>query len=99
MIKITEIEIQNKLKDIENKIKAKNNFTRADIQESLNKIRGYGFSPDYKKEKLSEMVTRTGIKDIGIRTIYTPREGLKEEDKTLAFLSDIYSYTGVIERQ
>lgn len=98
MPKLTEIEIQNKFKNIEKKIKAKNNFTRADVQEALNKIRGYGFSPDYKKEKLKEMIERTGIKDIGIRTLYQPRGDLKEEDRTNDFLRDIYSYIGVIER-
>ena len=99
MAKLTEIEIQNKFKNIENRIKTKNNFTRADIQEALNGIRGYGFSPDFKKEKLKEMIGRTGIKDIGIRTIFEPRGNLKEVDKTMDFLKDIYSYSDVIERK
>jgi len=99
MAKLTEIEIQNKFKDIENKIKAKNNFTRTDIQEALNGIKGYGFSPDYKKEKLKEMIGRTSVKVIGTRTILTPRDDLKEVDKTMDFLKDIYSYSGVIERK
>jgi len=99
MAKLTEIEIQNKFKDIENKIKAKNNFTRTDIQEALNGIKGYGYSPDYKKEKLKEMIGRTGVKVIGIRTLYEPRGNLKEEDKTMDFLKDIYSYSDVIERK
>jgi hypothetical protein len=98
MVKLTEIEIQNKHKDIENRIKARDNFTRTDIQEALDKIKGYGYSPDYKKEKLKEMILRTEVKDIGIRTIFEPRGNLKEEDKTFDFLNDIYSYIGVIER-
>jgi hypothetical protein len=97
-MKLSEVEIRNKLSDIEKKIKGKNDFTRADIQTALNQLRGYGYSPEYKKEKLTEMIRRTGVKEIGIRTTYTPREGLKETDKTNDFLKDIYSYIGVIER-
>ena len=99
MVKLTEIEIQNKFKNIEKNIKGRNNFTRADIQEALNGIRGYGFSPDFKKEKLKEMIGRTGVRDIGFKTLYQPRGDLKEEDKTMDFLKDIYSYDGVIERK
>jgi len=97
MTKLTDIEIQDKYKNIENRIKTGGNFTRTDIQESLDKIKGYGYSPDFKKQKLSEMIKRTGVRVIGIRTTYTPREDLKEEDKTMDFLKDIYSYSGVIE--
>ena len=99
MAKLTEIEIQNKFKNIEKNIKGRNNFTRADIQEALNEIRGQGFSPDYKKEKLKEMIGRTGVRDIGFKTLYQPRGDLKEEDKTMDFLKDIYSYDGVLERK
>jgi len=99
MAKLTDIEIQNKFKNIENRIKTGGYFTRTDIQESLNKIRGYGYSPDYKKEKLKEMIGRTGVRDIGFKTLYQPRGDLKEEDKTFNFLKDIYSYSDVIERK
>ena len=97
MAKLTDIEIQDKFKNIENRIKTGGYFTRTDIQEALDKIRGYGYSPDFKKQKLSEMIKRTEVKIVGIRTTYTPREDLKEEDKTMDFLKDIYSYSGVIE--
>jgi len=97
MTKLTDIEIQDKFKDIENRIKTGGNFTRTDIQEALDKIRGYGYSPDFKKQKLSEMIKRTNVKIVGIGTTYTLREDLKETDKTYDFLKDIYSYSGVIE--
>ena len=99
MAKLTDIEIQDKFKNIENRIKTGGYFTRNDIQEALDKIKGYGYSPDFKKQKLSELIKRTNVKVIGIRTIFEPRGNLKEEDKTMDFLKDIFSYDGVIERQ
>jgi len=98
-ILLTEAGIKIKLKDIESKIKQKNDFSREDVQIALDSIRGYGFSPYRKKEILKEMMVRIGIKIIGLKTLYTPRQGLTETDKTLDFLSDIYSYHGVIERE
>jgi hypothetical protein len=98
-ILLTEAGIKIKLQDIESKIKQKNNFSREDVQTALNAIRGYGFSVDRKKEILKDMIARAGIKIIGLKTLYTPRQGLTETDKTLDFLSDIYSYHGVIERE
>lgn len=99
MSKPTEIEIQNKFKDIEKRIRAKKTFTRADIQEALDKIKGQGYSPDYKKQKLSEMIGRTEVKIIGMKTVLEPRGNLEEVDKTNDFLKDIYSYSDVIERK
>jgi len=96
---ITDIEIEKRLKDIENTIKSKNDFSRADIQKALNRIKGKGMFISEKKIALRKMIGRTGVKDIGIRTTYTPRQGLKEEDKTLKFLDDIKSYRGILEEE
>jgi hypothetical protein len=95
---LTDIEIIEKLLPIEKRIRAKNDFSREDVQLSLNAIWGKGFSPDRKKQILKEMITRTGVKKIGIKTLYTPRAGLIEGDKTMDFLSDLMSYQGVKER-
>ena len=97
MAKLSDLEIKNKLKNIEDKIKFKKNFTRTDIQNALDEIYGQGLSPSSKCQILKSMVDRTGIKDIGIRTVYKPRENLKEVDKTYDFIKDIYSYKGVLE--
>ncbi len=98
MVSITDSEIVEKLKLMENKIKSKQNFSREDIQNCLNAVWGYGLSPNRKKEILKDMIVRTGVKKIGLKTLYTPRVGLVEGDKTLDFLSDLLSYRGVRER-
>lgn len=98
MEKLSDLEIERKLEPIAKKIKAKNDFSRADVQEALNRIYGQGLSPDRKKEILKKMIEGTGIKKIGLKTLYTPREDFREEDKTLKFLDDLYSYRGVVER-
>lgn len=97
MADITLKYIQDKLKPVEKKIKAKMNFSREDVQLALNAIRGLGLSPDLKKQILTDLINGIGIKKIGIRTLYTPRIDLKEVDKTMEFLSDLYSYRGVVE--
>lgn len=97
MTTLSDLEIKNKLKPIEDKIKFRKDFTRTDIQNALNEIYGQGLSPDNKCQILKSMVGRTGIKKIGIRTVYKPREDLKEVDKTYDFIKDIYSYKGVLE--
>jgi len=96
---ITDTEIEQRLLKIENKIKGKNDFSRDDVQKALNAIRGKGLRIEEKKEALKNMIGRTGVKNIGIKTLYTPRQGLKETDKTFEFLSDIKSYRGVLEEE
>ena len=98
MAALNDIQVAEKLLPIEKRIRNMNNFSRADVQDSLNAIWGNGYSPDKKKEILKDMIARTGVKNIGIRTLYTPRAGLTEGDKTMDFLSDLMSYSGVKER-
>jgi len=97
IIKPSNKQIEEKLKVIEGGIKLKKNFTRYDIQSALDLIAGYGYSVADKKNFLKELILRSGVKKIGIKTNWTPREDLEEEDKTLKFLDDILSYRGVIE--
>lgn len=90
---------ETKLKPIEDKIKFKNSINRSEIQDALDMIKGQGLSPDSKKAILKSMVGRTGVKKIGIRTILKPRDDIEEEDTTYAFIGDIFSYKGVIEKE
>ncbi len=97
MATLTDLQIEEKLKNIENKIKAKNDFTREDIQNSLNAIYGYGFSPADKKDILKAMIKRTNVKIEGV--FYTPRiRSMDYGDKTYSFLSDLETYRGIRER-
>jgi hypothetical protein len=98
MAKLSDKQIEDKLKPIENRIKYNNNFTRADVQEMINSIIYHVESYDELKKHLEDMIIRTGVKKIGIRTMYTPRQGLTEEDKTLSFLKDLRSYQLIGER-
>ena len=82
------------LKDIEDKIKSKNNLFREDIQNVFDRLKGKGYSLDSKKQILIDLVVRTGYKKIGIRTLVTPRQGLEETDKTFDFVDDLKSYNG-----
>ena len=98
MASLTNIEIINKLKPIESKIKAKNTFYREDIQLALNAIWGQGLSPDKKKEILSAMIGRTGVKIE--RSFYSSRiQNYEYGDRTYAFLDDLDTYRGIRERQ
>ena len=92
-------EIEAKLKDIEVEIRNKNNFDRETIQRIINRIIYNVSSLEELKTHMTELIkTRAKIKIIGMKTFYTPREDLKETDKTLDFLSDIKSYMKVKER-
>jgi len=97
MASLSDIETEEKLKKIENSIKARNTFTREDIQNSLNAIWGYGFSIERKKEILTAMIKRSNVKIEG--AFYSPRIRSNDYgDKTYSFLSDIESYRGIRER-
>ena len=99
-MKLTDIEIQKKIKPIEDKIKFGRAINREDIQNALDMIKGQGLSPDSKKAILKSMVGRTGVKKIGMVTNLVPRNDIMGEvDKTYDFLNDIYSYKGVIEKE
>ena len=98
MATLEEKQIETDLKDIENLITGKKSFTREDIQNALNKIYGKKHSPDKKKEILTALITRTGVKVKGIKNMYTPSEELSIEDKTFGFLNDLNSYQGFIEK-
>jgi len=87
-----------RLKKVKNRIKAKNNFCRSDIQEAIDLIINDCQTYNKLKKTLQDMIKESGVKKIGIRTVYTPRDGLKEVDKTLEFIKDLRSYKGVEER-
>ncbi len=94
---LTDLQIEEKLKKIETNIKAKNDFTREDIQNSLNAIWGNGFSVERKKEILTAMIKRSNVKIEG--AFYSPRiRSYDYGDKTYSFLSDIETYRGIRER-
>lgn len=99
MASLSEKQIEIDLKDIENDIKNKKSFTRADIQKALDKLYGKKLSPDSKKEILKKLISRTDVKKIGISNTYTTREELSLVDKTYGFLNDLNSYKGFIEKE
>ena len=96
---ITPEEAQALLNKIEIRIKQKMDFSRADVQDALNRLRRRGVTPEQKAQFIKAMVLRSGVKKIGIKTLYTPRSDFppKEVDKTLDFLQDLYTYNGVNE--
>ena len=89
----------DELLDIEKRIKFNKCIERSDIQDALDMIKGQGLSPDSKKAILKSMVGRTGVKKINMVTVLKPREEVKEVDNTYAFIKDIFSYKGVIEKE
>ena len=95
--KLSNKQIELKLKDIEDIIKSRDDFTRYNIQSALDSIKGMGLNINDKKMILKKMIERSGVKKIGLKTSYEPRQELKEGDKTFKFLDDILSYRGVIE--
>lgn len=98
MLTLEKKQIEQKLKDIENLLKSNNKITRKDIQNVLDRIKGYGYSPETKKEIIEELIIRTGIKLIKPKILTEPRRDTDIfEDATKNFLNDIYSYRGVIE--
>lgn len=93
-----ELLIESKLKSREVIMKSKNDFSREDIQLAINSILYDCESLDELKKSLEDVIKRTGIKKVGFKTTYTPREGLVEGEKTFGFLSDILTYIGVTKR-
>ena len=99
MAKLTDVQIEAKLKLIENRIKNRNNIYRGDIQEIINKIIGNVDSlPELEAQIKKLVVDRAGIKKFGVKTFLTPRADIGEEDITLKFLPDLRSYLRVNER-
>lgn len=89
----------DELLDIEKRIKFNKCIERSDIQDALDMIKGQGLSPDSKKAILKSMVGRTGVKKISMVTVLKPRDEVEEVDNTYAFIEDIFSYKGVIEKE
>lgn len=97
--KLTDAEIETKLKDIEVRIKNKNDVYRNDIQLIINRIIYNVTSIDDLENQIRLLIVgRAGIKKFGVKTFYTPRVDLVEEDITLKFLPDLRSYLRVNER-
>ena len=98
-MKISELDVISRLKPIENKIKSNpRKLSREDIQNAVNIIIWKTESFDELKDTLKKLVKRAGIKILGMKTLYTPREDLEETDKTYEFLSDLWTYRNVRER-
>ena len=99
MVKLEDKQIETNLKDLENKIKDKKSFTREDIQNALDKLKGQKINPDRKKEILTALITRTSVKVKGIKNYFANDEELSLVDKTFGFLNDLNSYQGFIEKE
>lgn len=109
MAKLTDTQIEEKCKDIENKIKYQNDVYRADIQDIINRI-------IYNVESLGELedqikmiiVDRAKIKQFGLKTFYQPKvskedlrnEDYIKEDITLKFIQkgELLTFLKVKER-
>ena len=98
MAKLTDKQIEDKLKPIENRVKSRNNLTRGDIQDMINTIIYNVDTYDNFKKYLEDMVVRSGVKHVGVKTTYTPRAGLYDVDKTLEFIKDLRTYRLVEDR-
>jgi len=90
--------IEDKLKETEYKIKNNNKLNRTDIEKAINLIINDVSSLDELKEHLGDFIKRSGVREIGFKTYYSPRNDLVEEDRTLSFLDDIFSFRSVRER-
>ena len=98
MLTLEKKQIEQSLKDIETGIKGNKKITRKDVQDMFDRIKGYGYSPETKKEIIRDLIIRTGIKLIKPKILTEPRRDTDIfEDATKNFLNDIYSYRGVIE--
>jgi len=98
-MKLKEAEIVAKLLPTEKKIKANpKNFSREHLNNAIQTILYDVESFDELIEQLKKMIDRSGVKKIGMRTLYTPRIGLDEVDKTHDWISDVLSYAGVKKR-
>ena len=108
MAKLSDVQIEAKCKDIESRIKQKNNVYRVDIQDIINRI-------IYNVESLPELggqikniVNRAGIKEFGNKTFYQPRatdkdlrrEDYAKEDITFKFIEkgELLTFLRVKER-
>ena len=97
-MKLKAIQLEDKLKLIETKIKNKNNFNREDVQNAIHIAIKNCDNLRELKDTIKAMITRTGVVKIGFKTFYTPRTELEEENKTFGFLSDIKSYMGIRQK-
>ncbi len=102
MAKLSDVQIEQKLKDIENRIKNRNDIYRGDIQEIINRIIYDVSSLGELEEQIRKLIVdRAKIQKFGVKTFLTPRAGreeLYEKDITLKFISDLPSYLRVKER-
>ena len=97
--RLSDAQIETKLKTIENKIKNQNNVYRADIQMIINKIiDGVDSIVELEGQIKKLIVDRANIKKFGVKTFLTPRADIEEKDITLKFLPDLRSYLRVNER-
>jgi len=104
MAKLNDRQIEDKCKDIEDKIKQKNNVYRGDVQDIINRII-YNVESLQELERQIRMLIedRAKIKEFGLKTFWTPRLGREdhyEEDVTFKFMrkGELLTYTRVKER-
>ncbi len=101
---LTDKQIEDKCKDIENKIKSKgkDRIYRKDVQDIINRIIYDVSSLRDLDEQIGKLVVdRAGVEEFGVKTFLTPRQGrehLYEENITLKFVKDLRSYLKVNKR-
>ena len=88
----TKFQHKEYLQKVEDKLKSDRRLFREDIANCVNALKYKNMSVDEKKEAITDMIKRTGIKIIGHSTMYTPRTDWKEKDKTMDWLDDFESY-------
>ena len=98
-MRITQLQIIDKLMPVEKKIKANpRKFSREHLNNAIQSILYDVESFDELIEQIKKLTVRSGIKIIGIKTLYSPRLDLDEVDKTNDWIKDVLSYKGVRER-
>ncbi len=98
-MKLSEQQIIDKLMPIEKRIKANpRKFSREHLNDAIQKILYDVESLDELIGSIKELTKRSGVKIIGIKTLYTPRQDSDEVDKTNDWIKDVFSYKGVKER-
>ena len=99
-MRITELQVINKLMPVEKKIKANpRKFSREHLNNAIQTILYDVESFDELIEQIKKLTVRSGVRVIGVRTLYTPRNDINDVvDKTNDWIKDVLSYPGVSER-
>ena len=108
MAKLSDVQIAEKCKNIESRIKQQNNVYRADIQDIINRIINSMESLPELERQIKSIVNRAGVKEFGNKTFYQPRatdkdlrrEDYAKEDITFKFIEkgELLTFLKVKER-